>query len=202
MSRAAPFLTIVLLLAPAAAAEARRSCAAPGSETVRKNDVARIFQKGDPGAERLRGCLHSRGARRSLLLAENYDDGIYETGTWDRVRLYRRFASWRYTRTDSSCKADCPPGYGYWEDLTVRDLRTGKARARPPEFKLGSSFVLTTTRVIVTAVERGGSVEVASWDGDAAGVLDSGRIDPASLRARGDRVVWLNAGERRSARVP
>jgi hypothetical protein len=193
---------MVVLLAPVAAAEARRPCAAPGSETVRKNDVARIFQKGEPGAERLRGCLRSRGVRRSLLLAENYDDGIYETGTWDRVRLYRRFASWRYTRTDSSCKADCPPGYGYWEDLTVRDLRTGKARGRPPEFKLGRSFVLTTTRVIVTAVKRGGSVELASWDGDAAGLVDRGEIDPGSLRASGDRVFWVNGGERLSARLP
>ena len=199
MARVLPLLTIALLLAVVPAAEARGSCAAPGSTTVAKNAHARLFERGPAGAERLRGCLRSRGAERSLLLARNYDDGIYESGTWDRVRLYGRFAAWRYERVDTSCKADCPPGYGYWETFTVRDLATGKSRRRPPDFALGSSFVLTSSRVLVTAVSRGGAVELATWDGHDRGVLDSGAIDRASLRANGTRVTWVNAGVRRSA---
>jgi hypothetical protein len=200
MRSSLPVLAMAVLLAAAPAAQAR-SCADPASKTVRKNGMARVFQKGPFGAERLRGCLYSRGIERSVLLAKNYDDQIYESATWDGVRLYRRFVAWRYTRTDSSCKAQCPPGYGYWETLRVRDLATGAARRRPPDFELGASFAITTTRVIVTAVARDGAVELATWDGEAAGVLDSGDIDPASLRASGDRVVWRNAGVRRSARI-
>jgi hypothetical protein len=198
MGRALPLLTIALLLAVAPAAEARAPCAAPGTRTVAKNGVARLFEKGRPGAEQLRGCLFSRGIERSVLLAENYDDGIYESGTWDRVRLYRRFAAWRYTRVDSSCKADCPLGYGYGETRMVRDLESGRRRGRPPEFELGRSFVLTSSRVLVTAVERDdGVLELATWNGSSRGVLDSGDIEPRSLRARGRYVTWVKAGIRR-----
>jgi hypothetical protein len=192
---------VALAIAAPGAGAARKSCAAPGSETVRANDVARLYSQGPAGSERLRGCLRSRGAGRSILLAENYDDGIYETGTWDRVRLWRRFAAWRYTATDVSCKTECPPGYGYAVTRRVRDLATGRSLTRPEEFRLGRSFVLTSTRVIATALERADEVRLRAWDGGESRLLDSGAIDPRSLEAHGARIVWVKDGVRKRLRL-
>ena len=190
----------LVVVAPAPAAS--KSCAKPETETVRKNAVARLYTRGPRTSARLMGCLRSRGIQRAVLLAENYDDELYETGTWDRVRLWRRFAAWRYTRTDVSCKADCPPGYGRSVTYRVRDLASGKSGLRPEEFRLGRTFVVTTTRVIATVVAGDPGFELRTWDGREDALLDSGGIDPASLHAHGDRVVWTKAGERKRARLP
>ena len=176
-------------------------CAKSGTKTVRKNGLARLYSQGKDPNKQLRGCLQSRGIGKSLLLAENYDDGIYESGTWDQVRLWDRFAAWRYTRVDESCKANCPPDY---EPITrtfrVRDLKSGKSRLRPASFKLGPSFVLSRSRVIATAVRTGDDqAEVRSWDGEKDKLVAKGDIDVKSLYIQGNEITWLQNGKERSA---
>lgn len=199
MKRALPLL-LLLLVAPADAAAAK-PCAAPNTTTVRKNDIARLYEKGPAGSEQLRGCLFSRGIKRSVLLAENFDDGLYETETWDGVRLWDQYAAWRMTRTDSSCKTECPPGYGVWVTRTVRDLASRRARNYPETFRLGRSFVITNSRVIVTAVRVGEEVQLRSWNGTADRLIDSGDIDPESLRVEADRISWVKDGKTKTQRL-
>lgn len=186
---------VLALLLPAAPAQAK-SCAEDGTQTVRKNDVARIYEQGEAGSEALKGCLRSRGVERSVWLSQNYDDGIYESEAWSGVRLWRRFVVWDFTRTDSSCKADCPPGYGHWEYRYVRDLSTRKRVSVPMDFRLGRAFVVTTTRALATVV-RG---ELRALVGGEVRVLDTG-IEPASLAARGDRVSWTKDGAPQQTRL-
>ena len=188
MRRLLPLL--VLLLAAPSQAEAPPPCASIGSTTVRQNDVARVFERGDFGSERLVGCLRSSDKR--MQLSRNYDDGLYISETWSKVRLWQRFVTWRFVRTDSSCKADCPPGYGYWEYDYVRDLATGK-RVGIGDLRLGRAFVMTSTSVVATL--RRGELRTSSGL-----LLDTG-VDPDSLSASGDRVRWTKDGERKSARL-
>ena len=180
--------TLVLVLLLPVSAEAAASCAAKGSTTVRKNNLVRVFERGPTGSEKLVACFRPSGERRRL--AQNFDDDLYETETWSAVRLWRRFVTWTFERTDSSCKADCPPGYGYWVTKYVRDVRTGTGTDVPDGFELGRSFVVTRAKVVATIRRR----EVRTPDR----VLDTG-VDPGSLDVSGARVTWLKDGEPRSA---
>lgn len=119
-------LAVALLasLAVAGPAEAKRACGRPGSHTVAANRQARVYEvKNHDGGNNLYGCLRSNDRRQ--LLARGYDDNYVSSGTYDRVKLKGHVVRWRFTATDDSCKAACPPGYN--PTTTTRHVRNLKS---------------------------------------------------------------------------
>jgi hypothetical protein len=191
------FLPVVLLavlaFAPAADAATKRTCSRAGSETVASNSTARVytvFSLRDGYGDILYGCLRKTG--RHVRLAENYDDDLYASTSFDKVRLNGRFVVWQFQSIDVSCKADCPPGYSPTNVLIeVADLRSRRVR----QFEGEARDALLVSRRGMPAwlqdTPTGGEVHTG------AQVLDSGAVD--RLRLSGDVLRWTNAGVAKSA---
>ena len=187
---------VVLSLVPtgdAAAAGSARKCAVKGSKTVASNRYARVFTvrsgREDYG-DILYGCMLGVGKR--MRLAEQYDDGLYVTESFDKVRLNGRMVVWQSTSTDVSCKADCPPGYESTSfRVAVADLRSRKIKGYDGEAK--DALFVTRRGTPAWLEDATGGVEVHA----GTQVLDVGAID--SLALRGNLLSWTNAGQPESA---
>jgi hypothetical protein len=189
MARLGLALCAALVLAlPAAQAQASASCAVRGSKTIAKNPTARLYSlRGN-----LMACVRATGRKR--LVAESYDDDYVSSGGWSNTRLAGHFAGFVFSATDISCKAACPPDY---EPTTVRtvayDIESGRATA-----VMGGDL----GRYVLTARGALAWVDGSDLKANMAGttsVLDSGAIDPGSLRARSNLVFWTRDGVRRFA---
>jgi hypothetical protein len=184
---------VALGLAPAEASAAKRTCSLKGSKTVASNSTARVFTVASRRADYgnvLYGCLRSVGRR--VRLAEDYDDGLYQTSSFDKVGLNSRFVVWRSTDTDVSCKAACPPDYtGSSVSIEVGDLR----RKRVATFAGSPKDALFVGRAGTPAWLQDGVGGVQVYAGDQ--VLDTGAIDSLSLS--GATLSWVNGGVSKSA---
>jgi hypothetical protein len=182
----------LLVAAPAGSAKAPAKCARAGSTTIVKSKTARVYEvDASNGGTTLFGCLYSNDKRVELESA--YDDQYVSSYGYDRVRLAGRFVAWRYTSTDVSCKADCPPGY---EPTTyavkVFDLkaRKGKAVASNPA---GQTLKLNSGGAAAWLVRLGNSQrEVHAWDSTSHRVLDSGPISSKTFALDGPNLTWVN----------
>jgi len=181
-----------LTVAPVAVEGASRAagCSPKGSKTVAKNGVARVFVSANRG--RLYGCV-GRVGRPLLLAKQEADSGDYTSESFDHVELAGRYAAWRSTHTDVSCKADCPPGYNATSVyVNAADLKRRRTRA-------------IATAVTSLAVSRRGAV---AWTRPSGGgfelrlsvrrsedrLVDSGGIDTVGFH---DSILaWKNAGQR------
>lgn len=181
-------LTALVLALPAAETQASASCAVRGSKTIAKNPVARLYSlRGN-----LMACTRATGRKR--LVAESYDDGYVTSGSWSRPVLAGRYVGLVYTSTDISCKAACPPDYEPTRVSThVYDLQHGRVVASTPGD--AGDFALTTNGALVWVAGR----ELRANRGGTVTVLDSGDIDPVSVRARHQLVFWTRDGVRRFA---
>lgn len=190
MRRLVPLLAATALAAAAAPADAARpGCRAKGSKTEAQNRHARLYKLGP----RLYACVRATGRR--LVLDTNYDDGYVTSNSWSRPALGGRYAAWVSTYTDVSCKAACPPGYeATRSSIVVHDLR----RRRAVQTVSGDfDFVLTERGALGWLVAREGAVELhTAAPGGAQRVVDSGAIDPLSLRAYYSLVLWAKDGAR------
>ncbi|HEX5911238.1 MAG TPA: hypothetical protein VFY44_12160 [Thermoleophilaceae bacterium] len=182
--------------ADAAKRKPRPSCAKKGSTTVRATRDARLFTVFTRDAvDHLYGCLRAVG--RPVELAEATDEIDAETAFGD-VRLSGRYAAWRETSTDVSCKAACPPGYdGTTESVSVYDLRRRRTVRTVSAGVTGGALVLT---------RRGGVAwlsgeELFAADRSGTRRLDTGAIAPRSLRAEISIVSWVRDGVERFARL-
>ena len=123
---------IALLACSAGPAEAKQKkpCARKGSDTVAANRQARVYEIANKdGGNNLYGCLRSNDRRQ--LLAHGYDDNYVSSGDYDEVKLRGHVVSWRFTETDISCKADCPPEYDpTTETRYKRDLKRRKTSVK------------------------------------------------------------------------
>lgn len=187
-------LAVGLAAAPAPASAATKpSCSVKGSKTVASNSAARVYtvtSRRDEYYDILFGCLRKDGRR--VRLAEQYDDDLYVSRTFSKVRLNGRFVVWQYQATDVSCKADCPPGYQPTQsDVQVANLRTRRVRDYPGR----ANDALFVTRRGTPAWLEGDGDQVRVHAG--LKVLDTGRID--SLTLRGYELGWANAGVVKSA---
>ena len=187
---------LIALLAFAPAAEAGSSkptCSRSGSQTVASNSSARVYtvaSRREFYGDILFGCYRRSG--RHVRLAESYDDELYASSTFSKVRLNGNKVVWQSQATDVSCKDACPPGYEPTEwDVSVADVRTRRTRTYPG---------LAKDALFVT---RGGT---PAWLEDSpdgvqvrAGtqVIDFGQIDGLALRGR--VLSWTNAGTPMSA---
>jgi hypothetical protein len=187
--------------ADADAAARKPSCAAAKSKTVAQNASARVFKiTRSSGTTRLYGCLRSSGRR--VVLAQAADDIETSTG-FDRVRLNGRFVAWQGTATDLSCKADCPPGYDpYTWTIERVDLRSRKGRAFSGR-AAGQALVVSRKGAVAWVQSTGADTyDVRAGDAAGARTLDSGAIDPKSLKLAGSTLSWTNAGAPKTAALP
>ncbi len=196
-------LVAVVALSPAVAlAKKQPSCERPGSTTEAKSKSARLFSArkeilGDTEGRRLYGCLRSVG--RPLALADSFDDNYVLSGSWGNVRLAGRFAAWSQADTDISCKAQCPPDFQPTRySVGVADLKRRKIRLTPG-IVAGRGLVLTKTGAVAWTEAGGGSTAVRARDRDGLRTLDTGAIEPASLKLEGSTVSWVKDGVRSSA---
>ena len=190
-------LAVAAAPAPARAAKAR--CAAKRSHTVAKNRLVRVYSVSRNGNRRLKGCLRASG--RKVLVVREYDDGYVESGAYRDVRLAGRFVAVVFDATDVSCKAACPPDYEATQtSVVISDIRSRRDRTTRTHAAAGS-LRLSTAGVAAWLAPVAGGFEVHGYDGTGEPVLDSGAVDPASLRLAGLHLTWANAGAARSAEL-
>jgi hypothetical protein len=114
------------------------------------------------------------------------------------VRITPRYAAYAATGHGVACEkyggADCVRSA-----VTVRTLRTGRRRCL--DSSAADALALTSNGWAAWRVP--GSAEAPSvlrgCDSDGVRDLDSGDIDPASVRAGGDTVTWVREGLPQSA---
>jgi hypothetical protein len=173
-------------------------------DVVAKNRMAVVFtvdrSSGD-AQQTLFGCMRSKGVR--LRLVDSFDADFVSSVLFGQVVLNGRFVAWQWTSTDISCKADCPPDY---EPTTYQiergDLKTRKSLKWDGGFADGNSLRLSDkgNTAWVQPSATGHDVHTGMLAGNT--VIDSGDIDPASLRLTGTNLSWTNAGTGRSAQLP
>jgi hypothetical protein len=188
-----------LAVAPAAAAKPK-PCSLAGSKTVAASKSARVYSiKNKQGARTLVGCLRSNNKRQTL--ERGYDDGLYLSGAFSRVRLAGRFVAWQLTEYDLSCKEMCPEGYNPNVHLKIHDLRKRKTKTVPGDNEVASKgrLVLTTGGSIAWTQQGSTDDEVDAFDKAGRRQLDHGNIPPGSLTLSGKVASWTKDGATQSA---
>jgi hypothetical protein len=190
---------LVAFAAPAAvgAAGKKARCAVKRSHTVAKNRFVRVYFVSRRGNRRLTGCLRATG--RKLLVVREYDDGFVESGVFRDVRLAGRFVAVVFDATDVSCKAACPPDYEPTQtSVVISNIRTRRDRATLTHEQAGS-LRLSSAGVAAWLAPIEGGLELHGYDGEGQRVLDTGAVDPASVKLAGLKLTWANAGAPKSA---
>jgi len=191
---------LVAFAAPAeagAAGKRKASCAAKRSHTVAKNRFVRVYSVSRNGNRKLTGCLRKTG--RKLVVVREYDDGFVESGVYRDVRLAGRFVAVAFDATDISCKAACPPDYEPTQtSVVISNIRTRRDRTTRTHAQAGS-LRLSTAGVAAWLAPIEGGLELHGYDGDGERLLDTGAVDPASLKLAGLQLTWANAGAPKSA---
>ena len=141
-----------------------------------------------------------RKTRRRTVVASDFDDGYVTSEHYDLLRLRRRFVALHDVYTGISCKADCPPGY----EPTTSSIFVLNAHTRLRR-EIGAEpdqLVLAVNGGVAWA-ERAGSVEeIRAGDSDGSlRMLDSGDIDPSTLRIELTIASWIKGGTEYFARL-
>jgi hypothetical protein len=196
---AALVAVLVAVLPATAEAAARPTCNREGSKTLAKNGFARVYELGS----KLYGCRRVTGKR--VLLYEAYDDDYVSSASYGQVRLNGRFVAWTWQTYDISCKAACPPGYNPTNSgISVLDLRRRRGRTVTPAEPAGRALVVSRNGALawLTRDSGGGPVELhVSLRLSEDRVIDSGNIDPGSLRVELTIISWRRDGVERFARL-
>jgi len=202
---AALVLAIIALVAaiPAdgAAREARATFCKPrhsktlagahGVRLVLVANTARADEYGEPVT--LYACFPT--SRRRVVL-ERFPSTVLWTPRI--VRVTPRFAAYTATGEGIPCEkyggTDC-----IRSAVAVRTLRTGRRRCF--DSSPADALALTSNGWAAWRVPGSGEVPSVLRACDSSGVrdLDSGDIDPASVRAAGDAVAWARDGQPQSA---
>ena len=173
------FVALVLLAVMAAPAGAAPSCRIPSGTTVATGKIAKLISVPKPGGRVLFACIRRTGRKKYL------DDD-------PRVpQLAGRWVAWEHTRRADRIR------------IVVHDLRTGRERLVVGRVAR-TALVLTTRGTIVWAQENPSSTITPLYANDTATggrLLDSGDVDPGSLRLAGRRVSWRSGGMQRSTVV-
>jgi hypothetical protein len=158
---------------------------------------------------RLQGRLEAYGCRRAsgkrTFLYEAYDDDYTSSAFWGDVRLNGRFVAWSWGTYDISCKADCPPGYNPRNSgISVFDLRRRRGRTVTPTNPVGGALVVSRGGGLawLTRGPSGGPADLhVSLRLSDDRVIDSGDIDPKSLRVELTIISWVRDGVERFVRL-
>lgn len=145
---------------------------------------------------RVYGCLGHRRPRR-LATLESGDDP-----TFTHVAFAAGHVGWTARHVDTTCtKVMGPEPECVTRHVNAYDLRTGRARTAITTPSDVDGFALGTRGWVawVTAPDEQGQRRVYGAAGPAVRLLDTGAIEPASVRVRGDDASWRRDGARRSA---
>ncbi|MDQ5807432.1 MAG: hypothetical protein M3320_02030 [Actinomycetota bacterium] len=185
-----PVALLALLCAPAAAPASHFTthgkCAVRGSQTIERNEIARVYERRNT----LFGCFRLTGAKRTL--ARSYDDGYVTSGGWESVVLNETYVAWIGRHSDVSCKADCPPGHdGESEWIGAIDLRT---RSRRSVFYGGraTALAISATGGLAYLID---DRELWVADGGGRRLVASGPFDQP-FELVGSLLRWYPAGGR------
>jgi hypothetical protein len=192
------------VLASGAGASAARKPAPPcgprGAQTIARSGGTRLYVVGGAGAgeysapSTLFVCERSRRRPRRLVHApDSYSMAVVQ------VRFSGRYVAFDVTISNEPCsKYDFGPQC-LSESVRSYNVRNGHLRAAAGG---GSdALALASNGWIAWAPPAANGAPRTLLAVDSAGrrQLDSGAIDPASLRATGSTVHWTNAGAARSA---
>ncbi len=184
MTRSALVAAAALIAAGASGsgAEARvvSSCSAAGSETLRENSVARVYETRDD----VIACSKRTGHREGILMGERI---------W-QLRLRGHYVAYAFF-VCIDLDEDCNDGI---ERVDVRSGRFSSVRGG------GDGDVvrveLRRTGSVAWSEDERGTGEVYRRDRDGFRRLErAAGLDAASLRLRRTTLSWLTDGERRTA---
>lgn len=179
---------------------ARRTCRAPGSETVVQTGRGRVYRyvANRPGetVTRTYVCLYKR--KRKVLLTRD----VYPSDGGGVRSLHHRLTVpfVAFVRSE-----DTPTGDLVGETVFVVDGRNGRTRRQSGETGveaggLGVTDIEVTRTAAVAWINQGsGNVhQVRAFDADGERVLDNGPIELQSLTRSGNTVSWVKGGSTRS----
>lgn len=162
--------TFACLLVWAASAQAAPSCRIPGATTIARGEIAVLLSVPKPRGRVLLACIRRSGRKEYL------DDD-------PRVpRLAGRWVTWETERRAG-------------HRLVVHDLRTGSERLVVGRVA-ARALVLTRRGTVAWVQHRAGRARpLYANDTEAGGrLLDSGDVDPGSLRLVDRRLSWSSDG--------
>jgi hypothetical protein len=189
-----------------AGARKRHKCPARQGHTLARTDHARVWMVGDTesGAEYF-GCLRANGRVRRL----SGTDGCFHTcDTVARpVRLKGRFVAWVH-EASFSYGGGAPSNES--QAVEVYALKTGRQVLTTQVYfaeSADSGTRVTGAPLAGLLLDPHGTVAFLSGStlrrmsiGDSGpSAIDSGAIDPKSLRLAGELLTWTNAGQAKSA---
>jgi hypothetical protein len=149
----------------------------PERQGDRDEPVARLIAIPSREGNALYACVRRTGRKVPLDIS------------YSHARLAGRWVAWQ--RRNAA---------GDWR-IAVHDLRRGRER-QVDGHVVDRAVALTTTGTVVWVHPEPQGVALFANDAATGGhLLDTGQIDPGSLRLDGRLVSWTNAGVRRSATV-
>jgi hypothetical protein len=194
-----------------AAAAKRHKCPARQGHTLARTAHARVWYVGDPqaGADYY-GCLKSKGRVRKLASTSDCFHTCDEIAA--PFRLKGRFVAWNH---ESSFSYGGGAPSTFEQDVEVFDLRSGRRVLTTQVYytETGGADPARTSGAPLAGllVDPHGTVAILSGAapnftlgrmriGETGPTeIDSGAIDPQSLRLDGELLSWTNAGQAKSA---
>jgi hypothetical protein len=162
-------MLLALCVLPTPAGAHRASCHMPAGRTVATTQLTRLIAVPTPQGAALYACIRRSGRKVAL------DDGFSD------ARASGRWVAWQRPRQA-----------GQWR-IAVHDLRTGKERLVDGHVA-AHSLRLTVRGTIVWAQQQESVRETPLYANDVktgGRLLDSGDVDPASVRLAGRHVYWF-----------
>jgi len=123
--------------------------------------------------------------------------GAARTMRLTHVRFNGRYVAFDVTVGDETCFKYDPGPQCSSENLRSYNVRSGHRRAGV--HAASDALALTTNGWIAWVPPGAAPRSVVAADAAGSRQLDTGAIDPGSLRATGRTVRWTNAGQPRSA---
>ncbi|HEX8646312.1 MAG TPA: hypothetical protein VF715_05385 [Thermoleophilaceae bacterium] len=205
MIRLAPLIILLLLLA--APAEAAQSCAASkreGSKVLERSSEAVVFARG----RKVYGCLRSRDVNRRLPLGEV--ENALRVEAEEPIALAGRYVA--YSVIDDWDPYEDPTSHLIVFDLARAEivLDTPGDNVADIALKRNASVAWIASWCVDCRYMGGGGTRVRRWEGRRVELLDSysyggggATIDLKSLELAGDRrsVTWQTGAGERSARL-
>lgn len=172
-------------VAEAGGAAVPRACPPRGAHVLTQGRLAVAF-----GGQVVSACLRPHGPVRRL-----FSNGLSLDGA--DVRVAGRFAAWDWDVEDLCKSTDCQPE----DDLSVKtiDLRSGRRRASGDVNAIGVLRLASNGVAVWTDDTGSGVVTVDTLGPGETKRLDSGAIDPHSLRLAGLTAHWTKDGAPLSA---
>jgi len=180
----------------APAARTAKSCAPRHAKVAQQDREVQVYTvkadySGTSGRATM-ACL--RGGHRRVRVGDSFDDGYVTSATLSRLVLIGHRVGSVQSTTDQSCKAACPPGYEATRvRVQVTDVRSGSRRqAKVTGSLLNRGLPMSRSGTVAWLEGARGSARLKTLDSrGAVSLVDSGAVDPASVRITGRTLRWV-----------